>query len=403
MIPRTHHLLLACLLFSARPAEAFLDGLWKKIPGFGGKTKVAKKTMPRLKLDTFTGSTGDSAKKSLRAELLTSREFFVATNEEETDFSLEGSSVGGRVTGRLLDKKGKELFKRSYAAPALDENLKALTDDVIFTITGKPGLATSRLVFVSDKSGRKQIYMANSDGGDVHQVTHDRHGAVAPSLSPDASTIAFTSYRSGYPVVGLFDIHSGWEREVTDTPGSSYGPAFSPSGDRLAVVMTFIGNPEIFVTDLNSNTASCISDSIGAPSSPSWHPDGKQIVFSNDDGSGPSLYVAEVPSKKSQEAHLYHWRTGWSGSTDPEWSPDGTEIAFTATSRGQQVVVVKPWPSGSSRLIQGSGAAHPSWSPNGRYLSYTQHGVLYVHDLASGSRKVILRDFGHISEARWMR
>ncbi len=403
MIQRTLPLLLACLFFSTPPAEAFLDGFWSRIPGFGGKAKAAKKEMPRLKLGAFTGSTGESARNSLRGELLTSREFFVATNDEESDFTLEGSSVGGRVTGRLLDKKSKELFKRSYAAPGLDENLKALADDVIFTITGKPGLATSRLVFVSDKSGRKQIYIADSDGADVHQVTHDRHGAVAPSLSPDASTIAFTSYRSGYPVVGLFDIHSGWEREVTDTPGSSYGPAFSPTGDRLAVVMTFIGNPEIFVTDLNSNTASCISDSVGAPSSPSWHPDGKQIVFSNDDGSGPSLYVAEVPSKKSQQASLFHWRTGWSNSTDPEWSPDGSEIAFTATSRGQQVVVIKPWPSGSSRLIQGSGASHPSWSPNGRYLSYTQHGVLYVQDLASGSRRAILRDFGRISEARWMR
>ena len=402
MTTRTLLILLACLVCGSSPSHAFLD-FWKKIPGFGGKAKAENRVMPRLRLAPFTGSTGASATQSLKEEFLISREFFVITGDEECDFKLEGSSIGGRVNGRLLDKKGKELFQRSYAAPGLDENLKALADDVIYTITGRPGLATSRIVFVSDRSGRKQIYITDSDGNDVQQVTHDPHGAVAPSLSPDGSMIAFTSYRGGYPIVHLIDIHSGWEREVSDTPGNSYGAAFSPDGSRLALVMTFIGNPEIFVTDLNSNTAACISDSVGAPSGPSWHPDGKQVVFSNDDGSGSGLYVAEVPAKEGQSAKLYRWRTGWSACTDPEWSPDGRTIAFSATSGGQRVVVIKPWPSGSSKLIESGGAAHPSWSPNSRYLCYSQHGTLFVHDVVSGTRRAILRGYGHITEPRWMR
>jgi len=404
MKQRTLPILLACLLCSTTLTRAdFLPGWLRKLPGLGGKEKTEKRSMPRLKLGTFTGGTGSSARTTLQSELLTSREFFVATGDEETDFTLSGDSSGGRVTGRLVDKKGKEVFKRSYAAPGLDENLKALTDDVIYTITGRPGLATSRLVFVSDKSGRKQIYITDSDGKDVQQVTHDRHGAVAPSISPDASMIAFTSYRTGFPVVNVIDIHAGWEREITDTPGCCYGPAFSPDGSRLSVVMSFIGNPEIFVTDLNSSTASCISDSIGAPSSPSWHPDGKQIVFANDDGNGPGLYIVEVPEKEGQATRLFRWRTGWSDCTDPEWSPDGKQIAFTALRNGQRAVVVKPWPSGSAQLVQDGGAQHPSWSPNGRYLSYSQHGILYIHDLLTGSRRAILRDFGRITEPRWMK
>lgn len=402
MTTRTLLIFLACLVCGSSPSHAFLD-FWKKIPGFGGKAKTEKKAMPRLRLSPFTGGTGASATQSLKEEFLISREFFVITGDEECDFKLEGSSIGGRVNGRLLDKKGKELFQRSYAAPGLDENLKALADDVIYTITGRPGLATSRIVFVSDRSGRKQIYITDSDGNDVQQVTHDTHGAVAPSLSPDASMIAFTSYRGGYPIVHLIDVHSGWEREVSDTPGNSYGAAFSPDGSRLALVMTFIGNPEIFVTDLNSNTAACISDSVGAPSGPSWHPDGKQVVFSNDDGSGSSLYVAEVPAKEGQSAKLFRWRTGWSACTDPEWSPDGRTIAFSAVSSGQRAVVIKPWPSGSSKLIEGGGASHPSWSPNSRYVCYSQHGELFVHDVVNGTRRSILRGYGHITEPRWMR
>ena len=89
-------------------------------------------------MGTFTGGTGASAQQTLRLELLDSREFFVADATEKADFIVEGTSSGGRVTGKLRDAKGKEIFQRSYAAPGLDENLKALTDDVIYTITGRP-------------------------------------------------------------------------------------------------------------------------------------------------------------------------------------------------------------------------------------------------------------------------
>lgn len=380
---------------------------WRKIPLIrhlsSGESAASKTSMPRLRLAVFSGGTGASARAVLQEELLNSREFFVATHDEAVDFTLEGSSIGGRVSGRLLDQKGRQLFERSYAAPGLDENIKALTDDIIYTITGKPGLATSRMVFVSDKSGRKQVYVCNSDGKEVQQLTHDRLAAVAPTISPDASMVAFTSYRSGFPTVHLMDIHSGWEREISDTPGSSAGPAFSPDGSRLALVMSFIGNPEIFVSDLNANTAACISDSFGAPGSPSWHPDGRHIAFSNDDGQGSSLYIVKMPDKEGQPAHFSRWRTGYSHSTDPEWSPDGRQVAFTARSGNQWIVAIKTYPNGTSRIIERGGAMHPSWSPNGRYLCYTQHGELFVHEITTGSRRSVLKNFGRITEPRWMR
>lgn len=404
-------LVLLILAVHATPGEAagLMDkfrSLFRVIPGLGSgakKSTEAAPDMPRVRLTPFAGGTGASATKALREELLASREFFVAGEGEKVDFILEGSSVGGRVTGRLRDGRQKELFERTYAAPGLDENLKAFADDVIYTITGRPGLATSRIVFVSDRSGARQIYVCDAEGGNVHQVTHDRHGAVAPSLSPDSSLVAFTSYKGGFPVVNLVDLHAGWERGVTDTAGSSFGAAFSPDGTHLALVMSFIGNPEIFVTDLNTNTAACVSDSIGAPSSPSWHPDGRQIVFANDDGNGPKLYVVDVPDKEGQASRLFRWRTGYHFCTDPEWSPDGRAIAFTTRKGGEWAVAVKPYPSGSARLIQAGGAQHPSWSPNGRFLTYVQHGNLFIHDVHNGTRRRLLPGYGRITEPRWMR
>jgi TolB protein len=303
----------------------------------------------------------------------------------------------------VLTAGGKELLERTYAAPGLDDNLKAFADDLILAVTGKPGLATSRIVFVSDKSGVKQVYLCDPNGREVQQVTHHSHGCVSPSLNVDGSAVAYTSYRNGFPVVQVLALGLGWERTVTDTPGSSFGAAFSPDGNRLALVMSFLGNPEVFVTDLTSNTAACISDSMGAPGSPAWHPDGKQIIFSDDRGDGPRLYVTEVPETSQSTAKLIRWRAGYDFCADPEFSPDGSSVAFTARVGKEMAVVVKGWPGGASKVIQAEGASHPSWSPNGRYLCYSQRGILYVHNVLTGERRAVLEKHGQISEPRWMK
>ena len=234
------------------PASAATIPAWLKF-WKGKDAQSALKPIPSLTLGAFTGGTGESARQSLVKELNSTRQFRL-TNVDP-DFTVTANSVGGRVNGKLVNRTGKEILDRTYAAPGLDENLKAFADDLIFAVTGKPGLATSHIVFVSDKSGTKQIYLCDSNGQDLQQVTHHSHGCVSPTLSMDGTSIAYTSYANGFPVVQVLDLGQGWERTVTDTPGSSFGASFAPDGERLAVVMSFLGNPEIFVTDLNANSA----------------------------------------------------------------------------------------------------------------------------------------------------
>lgn len=358
---------------------------------------------PSIHIGGFSGGTGSSVESEIRREILESNEFLVSESAGDAAYVLTGSSVGGRISGRLAEAGGKPIFSRTYAAPGIRENVLALVDDVIFAVTGKPGVALSRIAFVSDISGSKQVFLCGPEGEEVQQVTSQRNAAVSPSLAPDGSLIAYTTYRSGYPVVEVMDLHSGWKRTVTDTPGSSFGAAFAPDEPRLAVVMSFLGNPEIFVTDLNSNTAGCLSDTVGVPSSPTWHPDAKQIMFSCDEGKGPELFVVELPKEADGESRLFRWRSGSRFSTDPEWSPDGKQVAFTAYSRGRSSVVVKPYPEGRPKVIDSGGCQHPSWSPNGRFLVYAKRGDLMVHDLRTGQRKTILKNHGNISEPRWMR
>ncbi|MCB1210096.1 MAG: PD40 domain-containing protein [Verrucomicrobiales bacterium] len=393
--------LVGILLTCANHADAAWRWPWQKGEATDASNLPPVDDNPRIKIAALEGASGSSAGDALRKELLTAREFYVVKGDETAEYTVSGRSVGGKVDAKLVNAAGKTLFERTYAAPGLDENIKALADDLIYTVTGKPGLATSRITFVSDITGRKQIHICDSEGQNIQQLTRHRFGAVSPALASDGTMLAFTSYRTGFPAVVLMDLTGGWERVITDTPGASFGASFSPEGSRLAMIMSFLGNPELFISDLNTNSASCLSETTGVPSSPSWHPDGKRLIFSLDEGKGPRLFVADLGEKENTTT-LFQWNCGYRYATDPEWSPDGKKVVFTARTRGKLSVVVRDYPNGRSQVIAGD-ARHPSWSANGRFLVYIQNGDLYRHDLQTGHRKALITNFGEISEPNWMK
>lgn len=371
------------------------SSLWKRKPA-KSRTRQDLETARTLAVGEFTGATGTTAARKM-GERLASHEELRVLDAKAARFLLTGKSVGGRIDAKLTDREGNVIFERTYAAPGLEDNVKALADDVLFAVTGRAGLASSQLAFVSDVSGTKQIYVCDADGSNVEQVTRHSGGAVAPAISPDF--LAFTGYSSGFPNVMLVDMGAGAERRIAGTPGLNSGVSFAPDGRRVALTMSFVGNPEIFVIDLPTSHAVCVTESMGTPADPAWHPDGRRIIFSSNEGDGPQLFVVDSET----EAAATKWPCGYSFATDPEWSPDGKQVAFTARLGLDFGVVVKPYPSGSSRVLQKGGAQHPTWSPDGRSIAYAQSGQLWIQDIATGKRRSIVSGRGEISEPRWMR
>ena len=352
-----------------------------------------------LAIGSFEGSTSTTARQSLEAQFARHSELGLV-DEKTARFLISGTSVSGRITARLSERSGTVLFERTYGAPELDDNVAALADDVVMAVTGLPGAAGSRIVFVSNVGGTKQVHVCKSDGSGVMRVTSSPNGAVSPAISPDGSLLAYTSYQTGFPVVMMVDLGGGMERQLASTPGANSGVAFAPEDRRAALTMSFLGNPEIFVVDLGTHNAICITESTGAPASPTWHPGGELLMFASDEnGSGSQLYVVDVGS----ESAANHWPAGYRFVTDPEWSPDGKQIAYTAKLAGDWAVVIKPYEGGRARVLRRGGAQHPTWSPDGKSIAYVQSGQLWVHDLETDVRRSIVRGMGEISEPRWMR
>ncbi|HWB06840.1 MAG TPA: hypothetical protein VG796_27695 [Verrucomicrobiales bacterium] len=363
--------------------------------GTGQPARAEQNAKPRLAFEEFMGGTGTSASEIVRKYLDRSGKFTISPSIGQ--WLVRASSSAGRIDGALVASNGSVLFNNHYDGPDLLDNAKAYADDIIDALTGERGIALSRIAFVSDKSGAKEIYVCDSDGGRVQQITRDRSVNVSPSLSPGGLYVAFTSYVSGFPDVYVTRMSDGSRRRIISTPGTNSGAAFSHDGSRLALTMTHNGDPEIYIATREGARSKRLTQSRSVEFSPAWAPDGERLVFCSDATGVPQLYIC--PRTGGAPERL---ATGGVKCTDPDWSADGHLIAFTAWRGSDKSIAVYEMETGRTRTILAN-AAHPSWAPDGRHLVAVQSNSLIVVNVATGAKERILSGMGGISEPAWSR
>ena len=93
----------------------------------------------------------------------------------------------------------------------------------------------SRIVFVSNRTGSKELWIANNDGSNQTQLTFFNGPSLgSPRWSPDGKSILFVSNRSGNQDVWVVAASGGEPRQLTDFPTNEGGPPqWSPDGSEI--------------------------------------------------------------------------------------------------------------------------------------------------------------------------
>lgn len=292
---------------------------------------------------------------------------FAVLGQFETDFT----SVS--IELKLIDvQQGQMIFGRRYRGPwdKHDQIVLKFCDDIIEQLTGERGVSLTRIAFVSDRSGHKEVHLADALGTNIVQVTRHRNLAVSPRFSPDGNFLSYTSYHRGNPNLYVTDVRVlKTTRPISRRPGLNMAPAWAPDGHTMVATLSKDGNPDLYQLDTNGEILQRLTSGRGINVSPSFSPDGKKLAFVSDRSGSPQVYVMDLQSKAVQRI-----TTSGNENTTPAWSPKGDWIAYTGRAGAtHHIFLIKPSGGTPVQLTQFWGDHEsPSWSPDGRQLVFSR-------------------------------
>jgi TolB protein len=267
-----------------------------------------------------------------------------------------------------------------------------IADSLVNWATGERGMAATRIAFRrKEGDGASDIYMIDSDGANLHRVTHDSSIVYSPAFSPDGTELLFVSYVSGRPEAYELDLATGRRRTVSAVPGVNLTPVFRPDGAKIAVARTVGGGgTEIFELDAAtfSGARRITFTDPGDALNPSYAPDGQRIAYTSTSLGEPQVFVQNIDGGGPGLISRYvYGEQGY--ATSPDWSPRGDRIVYQGWVDGVfQIVTVNP--DGSDRRVLTSKGSNedPAFAPDGRHIvfSSTREGyhALWVLDAVTG-------------------
>lgn len=346
--------------------------------GASAQIRVTKTAYNKAVLDlSGLSAASDPASRAfvitLRSDLENSGWFRVSSQGAEV--SLQGSvrQSGGKVTASVRAIKvmdNRQVLAKAYsAAPQSVQQLAhKVADEVVEAVTGKPGIASSKIALVGVSKGKKEIFTCDYDGTNLKQLTYDRTLSLGPNWGPKGRLLTYTSYMRGFPDCYMIDTQTRRRTQVAAYGGLNATAEISPDGSTVALVLSKDGNPELYLKDLKTGRLKRLTATRATESSPSWSPDGKSLVYVSDTSGRPQLYI--ISSRGGRPQRLTSRGTQ---NVAPDWGPGGW-IAFTTREGGRFLPAVINPQTREMRVLVSDGADYEdlSWAPDGRHIICTR-------------------------------
>lgn len=307
-----------------------------------------------------------------------------------SEFSLKDDRL--TVEFRLLDVINRKLITaKRYLGSAKDLRRFSHTfaDEILRALTGEKGVFTTRIAYVSTRTGNKEIYVMDWDGNNPLPLTKNGSINLNPDFSPDGREIIFTSYKRGNPDLYRRSLSNTAEVPLSGRKGLNITGSWSPDGSKIALALSKDGDAEIYTLDKSGGHPVRLTISPALELYPAWSPDGRQIAFVSDRLGKPQIFVMNADGSEVRRL-----TTSGSYNVNPRWSPKGDRITYSRmTNGGFDIFTIAPDGSSDIQLTNDGNNENPSWSADGRFICFVSkrssgEGVYVMRADGTGLTKV---------------
>ena len=347
-----------------------------------------------VRMDSTSDRTGESASEpfvnySLYAALGADYAVSVLTDIDSSFtvnlYAVSGEEVRTTVRLRDMDPHTGEFRMAVHRA----------ADALVRSATGEPGIAASRILFVS----RGRVFSIDSDGAGRREISAPGASSFSPVWGPGARQVAYTELTDdGWGSIALFDLVTGERSAVPSTEEYlNYSSAISPDGRVIAFTRSWSEGSHLFAYNLAQDcclqrlTVGRLSDNV----SPEFSPDGRRIAFASTRSGASQIYVmASDGTGQELFAPFDYGVTGASHS--PSWSPDGLSLAFHRNVAGRHQLFLMDIRTSSVRQLTSAGRNEdPTWAPDSRHIAFkssrTGSEQIWVVDIETGRVRQLSR------------
>lgn len=191
------------------------------------------------------------------------------------------------------------------------------------------------------------VFIANSDGSNVRQLTTNFGYDAEATVSPKGDRVVFTSMRNGDLDLYTMNLDGSDVRQITSRLGYDGGAFFSPDGSKIvwrahypeteeeisdyrSLLANGLIRPsalEIYIADADGTNVRQITDNGAANFAPYWHPSGEKLIFSSNYGDPRgrefNLFLINVDGTGLEQVTFTEDFDGF-----PVFSHDGTQLVF---------------------------------------------------------------------------
>jgi Tol biopolymer transport system component len=228
-----------------------------------------------------------------------------------------------------------------------------------------------RIVFESDRSGMREVWVADIDGSNAVQLTHFNNPLTgSPRWSPSGHLVAFDSRAGGEPTVYVVDPDGGVPRRLSPKANGDSIPTWSRDGKWIYASSHDRENGNIYKIPLEGGAPELIAKAAMIIGNAKESEDGLLYY-----AKGDAKVEIRVVSSNGGEDHAVTGMPTLGGMTDWALGKDG--IFFL--DRGAAPATIKLFDLRTKQIRQIAALTKPAqiWgglclSPDGKWLAYTQ-------------------------------